>query len=343
MNKLRIILLHLFCLIITSNAANITEIFCSSKCAASTGACFGPAENECYACAQSLFLLQRNSSGVCQTKSQHQVAFYELRNSAADLSTYSSSKPTAQTCDQYTLSGQYVAGDYLQKTFVGIPRNHYQLLIRVSIGYIGTWNSGDQIQLNIDGQDYSWGYGSCIYAQPLCSLAGTDCFKTQELLISHDAANLTLTFTSGISQTDPSVQYWGVKDLTIVSKVCSSRCDTCFGPGHADCVTCSAGFFLLGNLCVPQCERFALPSIRTCVDECPTGFFGASSRLCEVCQKDCLVCTSANSCEVWSDSKDGVVWERNKFFWILLIIIGFLILAFVIYKIIMKKYLKKIS
>ena len=87
-----IILMGCFAVADCSNNTTI-EVFCSSLCADYIGACYGPNSNECWACAPSLYLLQRNSSGVCQTKSQHQIAFYELKNDAMDLSGYFSSKP----------------------------------------------------------------------------------------------------------------------------------------------------------------------------------------------------------------------------------------------------------
>jgi hypothetical protein len=90
-------------------------------------------------------LLQKNNSGVCEIKAQHQVAFYELRNSGVDLTGYSTSKTTPHTCDVYTLSGQYVAGDFIRKTFTGIPLNHYQVVVRFGVGFMGTWNTTDKI------------------------------------------------------------------------------------------------------------------------------------------------------------------------------------------------------
>lgn len=127
--------------ITSSSAYNNTTIdyFCSSICAAQVSACYGPSENECWACAQSLFLLEKNSSGVCQTKIQHKLSYHELKTSSMDLSGYSTTKPTPQICDAYTLSGQYVAGDYISKTFTNFPLNHYQIIVRFGIGYIGTW------------------------------------------------------------------------------------------------------------------------------------------------------------------------------------------------------------
>lgn len=89
-------------------------------------------------------------------KNQHSVQFYELKNSAMDISTYSTNKPAVQSCGLYKMSGQYVSGDYIQKTFTGIPLNHYQLVIRFGVGHIGTWNPTDTMEVEIDGHTYSW-------------------------------------------------------------------------------------------------------------------------------------------------------------------------------------------
>lgn len=40
---------------------------------------------------------------------------------------------------------------------------------------------------------------------------------------------------------------------------------------------------------------------------------------------------------MWSNSKDGLIWEQNKFFWILLIIIGLLVFLFLLWKVIDRK------
>lgn len=170
-----------------------------------------------------------------------------------DISSYSTNKPTTQTCSIYTVSGQYTAGDYIQKTFSGIPLNHYQLIVRFGVGYIGTWNYADTMQIKIESSTYTWQYGSCSDAQALCSSSSADCIKIKEYVISHDTSTLALNFTSLISEVDPNVQYWGIKDLVIGIRLCHARCETCFGPNYSDCASCSAGFYLLGNLCVPQC------------------------------------------------------------------------------------------
>lgn len=51
---------------------------------------------------------------------------------------------------------------------------------------------------------------------------------------------------------------WGVKDLVIAGKKCDSKCETCFGPNPSDCMSCTQGYYLLGNICVEKCQYYAL-------------------------------------------------------------------------------------
>jgi hypothetical protein len=96
-----------------------------------------------------------------------------------DLTGYTTSKPQPQACSIYTVSGQYVAGDYIRKTFTSIPLNHYQIVIRFSVGYIGSWSQSDSMLLEVNGNTEKWEYNSCAYAQDLCSGSLIDCFKTK--------------------------------------------------------------------------------------------------------------------------------------------------------------------
>lgn len=73
------------------------------------------------------------------------------------------------------MSGQYVAGDYISKTFA-LPANHYVVMVRFSIVFVGTWDAADEIVLTMEGQNYTYLYNTCP-SQNLCSAAGTDCVK----------------------------------------------------------------------------------------------------------------------------------------------------------------------
>jgi hypothetical protein len=80
------------------------------------------------------------------------------------LASYTSSNMSSHTCSVYTLSGQYIDSDYISKNFTGINPSHYQLVIRFSVGYIGTWSVSDHLQLVINDGDnvntQTWAY-SC--------------------------------------------------------------------------------------------------------------------------------------------------------------------------------------
>jgi len=43
---------------------------------------------------------------------------------------------------------------------------------------------------------------------------------------------------------------------------------------------------------------------------------------------------------VWSNKKSGVIWEQNKMFWILLIVVFFLTFFYLFYECFLQKYLK---
>ena len=57
-----------------------------------------------------------------------------------NLNGYSTSNNTLVTCDKYSFSGSYTAGGFISKTFNNIPLNHYQIVIRFSLGMIGSWD-----------------------------------------------------------------------------------------------------------------------------------------------------------------------------------------------------------
>ena len=117
-----------------------------------------------------------------------------------------------------------MSGDYISKTFSNIPLNHYELVVRFGIGFMGTWDANDKILLKADGTQYSKSYVGCYQHQPLCFTAGKDCIKIMSQRIPHSSNSLTLNISSSITEIDPAYQFWGVKDLMIVAKLCHSKC-----------------------------------------------------------------------------------------------------------------------
>jgi len=47
-------------------------------------------------------------------------------------------------------------------------------------------------------------------------------------------------------------------------------------------------------------------------------------------------------CEVWSNKKSGVIWEQNKMFWILLIVIGFVIMLYLFWQCVIRRKFKSL-
>ena len=75
---------------------------------------------------------------TCTVLTQTSVLASELPNDPAmSLFGYTSSNPTPLTCSNYTFSGQYISSDYIYKNFTGIPLNHYALVVRFNVGYMG--------------------------------------------------------------------------------------------------------------------------------------------------------------------------------------------------------------
>jgi len=139
-------------LVITALIAYPTSsIYCSSTCIDYISACFDETPQGCWVCANHIFNINSNlsSSTPCAPLNQSTILANELSNTAMSLYGYSSSEPTPVTCTNYMFSGQYTANSYLSKTFSNIPLNHYAVVVRFSVGYLGTWSTLDGLRLNL--------------------------------------------------------------------------------------------------------------------------------------------------------------------------------------------------
>lgn len=103
-------------------------------------------------CANSIYNLNANSSSPsspCNLLSQRTIVANDLPNTPSmSLTGFTSSKSTPVTCTNYTFSGQYTNSDYLFKNYTNIRLNHYAIVIRFSIGYIGSWQTSDQLRVS---------------------------------------------------------------------------------------------------------------------------------------------------------------------------------------------------
>lgn len=96
-----------------------------------------------------------------------------------------------------------------------------------------------------------------------------DCYQTIEFVINHNNSFLFLNFSALYNQSNPLIQFWGIKDLIIISKNCHSTCLTCVGPLVTDCTSCYSGSYLNGNTCVATCPVLYIPSLNLCTITCP--------------------------------------------------------------------------
>lgn len=74
----------------------------------------------------------------------------ELNPFSMNYDGYSTNSPSPKTCGIYTFSGAYTGHHYINKKFANIPLNHYELVIRFGIGYMGSWDATDQLLLIIN-------------------------------------------------------------------------------------------------------------------------------------------------------------------------------------------------
>ena len=64
-----------------------------------------------------------------------------------DLTGYDTSNPVPTSCGDYGLSGEYVASDYIEKVFIDLGTDHYQTVVMIGIGYVGSWSTSDRISI----------------------------------------------------------------------------------------------------------------------------------------------------------------------------------------------------
>ena len=152
---------------------------------------------------------------------------------------------------------------------------------------------------------------------------------------------MELEFSSLTTESDPNVQFWGIKDLLIIGKECHADCLTCYGSLNSNCLTCADGFYLEGNVCVQNCQQdhFKVDSLKTCMASCPTSYYSTTTNggelKCEACSSGCLVCLGHSTCQVYVDgnSNERDIWEDNLPFWIFLMVFVLGLTAFIVFKI----------
>ena len=291
--------------------------FCSSQCVDYSGACWNETTAGCIACAQNIFNIGANwtSTTPCTLLSQRTIVANELPNTPAmSLAGYSSTQVSPVTCSNYTFSGQYTSADYLFKNFTNIALNHYQIIVRFNVGYVGTWSEsdylrvtlGDSMQIVNHDYYYNCGNGSRYTFDNITNITtiygneeningqvgynSSDCVRIREYTLTHNTSYLTVKFSALTTEANPAVQFWGIKELFVVTKDCHSYCITCFGGLSSQCLSCAPGYYLQGNVCLQQCDPnfYIVLDTRICVSECPLRYF--SNVDSNTLVKQCLAC-----------------------------------------------------
>ena len=102
---------------------------------------------------------------------------------------YETSKPETSTCGAYSLSGKYIKNDYISKKF-SIPNtngNHYQLVIKFVVAYIGSWSTSDKMILTLNSEVFEENY-ICGHKSNECSGSDIDCLKIITKTIDHQSS-----------------------------------------------------------------------------------------------------------------------------------------------------------
>jgi hypothetical protein len=128
--------------------------------------------------------------GRCDLLEQHKLVYDELKMEDMDLSGYEATSMTPVSCGGYTFSGAYGAGSYIRKQF-DLSVTHYQVLIRFSLGMIGTWDGDESVHLTLDGQTYTPKI-HCSFTSDLCSGSGSDCIAHISQTHPHTKASLSV-------------------------------------------------------------------------------------------------------------------------------------------------------
>jgi hypothetical protein len=282
------------------------------------------------------------------------------------LAGFTSSQATPVTCSNYTFSGQYTNSDYLFKNYTGLSGNHYAVVVRFNVGYVGTWSMTDQLRLSLTDASGSVSFDYRYYcssgaidnitnltlndmAENINGEVGfnsTDCVRIKEYTIVHNSSWLALNFSALTTQSNPAVQFWGLKEILVASKDCHSYCTTCYGALNTQCLSCATGFYLQGNVCLPVCDfnLYVVPDVRMCVSQCPTRYYASinatnSLKQCLACPSGCSLCSGYSTCQAWDNQEAYVpnLWKDKMEFWILLIILLCGVIGYIIFKLVKKQ------
>lgn len=185
-------------------------------------------------------------------------------------------------------------------------------MVRFSIGYVGAWDTTDYLRLALTDSQQSVNYDYRYFCETPENICGstapnsTDCIRIREYTLIHNTSYVHLKFSALTTETDPSVQFWGVKELIVAAKMCHAYCLTCYGASNSNCLSCASGYYLQGNVCLPECENhlYTVVDARLCLSICPAKYYPTVDSItrqkqCLACAEGCAMCSSASVCMAW--------------------------------------------
>ena len=196
----------------------------------------------------------------------------------------------------YYMLGSLGSSSSVQKTFTGLGVNHYQ--VKVYYGYAlmaASWTYPLLLQL-IDGS----GTVTNDTKTPTCVADGLSgclwslgCYSNYIKTVAYSSNALTLNFV--LASTLAAGQAWGIRDIVIVLTTCHASCATCTAAASTNCITCAAGLYFSGTICISQCAYYTMIDSKQCVISCPSYYYlNTINSFCEACPTGCPTCTSYN-------------------------------------------------
>lgn len=79
-----------------------------------------------------------------------------------------------------------------------------------------------------------------------------------------------------------------------VCQVCDFKCAKCLGSA-TNCIACPAARYLYNAACWDYCPGI-VDAKKSCVNECPPGYFRSSDQECKQCPSECKTCSSNTTC-----------------------------------------------
>ncbi len=178
--------------------------------------------------------------------------------------------------DYYSL-GALGGNSSIQKQFTGLGTNHFQVSVIYGYALLATTSSWTAQPITLKLID-SAGTTTIDTQTPACTLDplfgcswSWGCYQNYaKTLVTHSNDSLTLSFT--LTNALAAGQVWGIRDITIVLNLCHASCATCTSY-TTNCLTCAAGLYFSGSICVSTCPFYTQPDIAQCVLSCPNFYF----------------------------------------------------------------------